>query len=78
MRASNGPLGPLHGLPISLKDSFNVNGHESTIGYVSWLGKKAESNSQLAQTLLDLGAVLYVKTNLPQTVAVGCQRILIV
>ncbi|KEF53177.1 uncharacterized protein A1O9_10625 [Exophiala aquamarina CBS 119918] len=65
------PLGPLHGLPISLKDTFNVKGHETSIGYVSFLGKKAEKNSHLVEILLELGAVLYVKTNLPQTVATG-------
>lgn len=31
--ASNGkPVGPLHGLPVSLKDGFNVAGHDSTVG----------------------------------------------
>ncbi|GAB0136879.1 hypothetical protein EsDP_00005166 [Epichloe bromicola] len=62
------PLGPLHGLPISIKDSFCVQGVQSTLGYVSFLGNPpAEANSALVKMLLDLGAVLYVKTNIPQT-----------
>jgi amidase len=67
--AENGkPKGPLHGLPISLKDSFNVEGVGTTIGYVSYLSRPPASyNSALVQILLDLGAVPYVKTNLPQS-----------
>lgn len=62
------PIGPLHGLPISLKDSFNVKGAQSTIGYVSFItNPPATSNSSVVQILFDAGAVFYVKTNIPQT-----------
>lgn len=62
------PIGPLHGLPISLKDSFNVKGAQSTIGYVSFIANPpASSNSAVVQMLFNAGAVFYVKTNLPQT-----------
>ncbi|KAE8382458.1 amidase signature domain-containing protein [Aspergillus bertholletiae] len=65
-------MGPLHGLPISLKDSFCVKGIQSTVGYVSFLGNPpANTNSALVDLLLDLGAVLYVKTNIPQTMMTG-------
>ncbi|KAL4926283.1 general amidase GmdB [Aspergillus undulatus] len=60
--------GPLHGLPISIKDSFRVKGVHTTVGYVSFLKDGlAKENSALVDLLLDLGAVLYVKTNIPQT-----------
>jgi amidase len=62
------PLGPLHGLPISLKDSFNVKGTQATIGYVSFIARPpAATNSCLVDILANAGAVFYVKTNLPQT-----------
>ncbi|KAK1147548.1 hypothetical protein N8T08_000890 [Aspergillus melleus] len=65
-------VGPLHGLPISLKDSFRLEGIQSTIGYASFLANPpASSNSALVNILLDLGAVLYVKTNIPQTMMTG-------
>ena len=32
------PTGPLHGLPISLKDQFHVKGVETTMGYIGWIG----------------------------------------
>ncbi|KAL6246096.1 hypothetical protein RBB50_007249 [Rhinocladiella similis] len=66
-RAKGEKLGPLHGLPISIKDGFQVKGQEASIGYVSFLGKKSTANSPLVDILLSLGAVLYVKTNIPQT-----------
>ncbi|KAE8155155.1 amidase signature domain-containing protein [Aspergillus avenaceus] len=60
--------GPLHGLPISLKDCFNVTGVPTTIGFVSFLDKPPHTtNTALVDILLKAGAVLYVKTNLPQT-----------
>jgi Asp-tRNA(Asn)/Glu-tRNA(Gln) amidotransferase A subunit family amidase len=67
--AKNGkPMGPFHGLPISLKDSFNVKGVQATIGYVSFAKHPpAGHNSALVEILLRHGAVVYVKTNLPQT-----------
>ncbi|KAI9738313.1 MAG: hypothetical protein M1834_008811 [Cirrosporium novae-zelandiae] len=57
------PFGPLHGLP----DSFRVKGYDSTIGYTSFIDRPAAENSPLVDILLNLGAVLYVKTNIPQT-----------
>ncbi|KAF9045065.1 general amidase [Panaeolus papilionaceus] len=60
-------VGPLHGLPISLKDQINIKGIESTMGYVSWIGREITQNSTLADILERAGAVLYVKTNIPQT-----------
>ncbi|KAF4449511.1 hypothetical protein F53441_7247 [Fusarium austroafricanum] len=60
--------GPLHGLPISLKDSYRIKGHYATVGYVEFLRQPApEENSALVNLLLDAGAVLYCKTNIPQT-----------
>ncbi|KAK4565327.1 hypothetical protein LTR86_003944 [Recurvomyces mirabilis] len=61
-------IGPLHGLPISIKDSFNVKGIASSIGFVSFLDRDpVQNDSALVKVLLDLGAVLYVKTNVPQS-----------
>lgn len=71
LRETGKPIGPLHGLPVSIKDSFNVKGLQATIGFVSYLKQEpAKTNSTLVDLLLDLGAVLYVKTNIPQTLMV--------
>ncbi|PWY91342.1 amidase [Aspergillus sclerotioniger CBS 115572] len=65
--ASHGPVGPLHGLPVSLKDQFRVDGVETSLGYVSWLGQRdtETSESLIVQHLKAMGAVLYAKTNVP-------------
>lgn len=60
------PYGILHGLPVSLKDCFGVKDVPSTAGMVSWLPNVSDKNSTIAQSLLDAGAVLYVKTNMSQ------------
>lgn len=63
------PVGPLHGLPISVKDSFEVTGLASTLGTVARIDHpKSHKNTPLVQLLLDLGAVVHVKTNIPQAI----------
>lgn len=64
-------IGPLHGLPISLKDQFNIPGLDATIGYASYAFKPATEPSTLVELLLEAGAVLYVKTNVPSTLMMG-------
>lgn len=64
-------LPPLFGLPISLKDSFQVLGHDTSTGLGCYVDEPAQENSALAAMLLDLGAVLYCKTNLPQSIMTG-------
>ena len=59
------PVGPLHGLPISLKDNFNIIGKDSTIGFTSWVNQPATYDTVLVELLRKAGAVLYVKTNVP-------------
>ncbi|KAH7915795.1 general amidase [Hygrophoropsis aurantiaca] len=60
-------VGPLHGLPISLKDQLSIQGLETIMGYVSWIGKYAEKNAVLVDILIQCGAVPFVRTNVPQT-----------
>ncbi|CAF0956571.1 unnamed protein product [Rotaria sordida] len=64
-------IGPLHGIPISFKDQFNIKGIETAMGYVGYLGDISEYNSFIVDIVLSLGAVLYVKTTVPQTLMKG-------
>ncbi|ROW02769.1 hypothetical protein VSDG_01721 [Cytospora chrysosperma] len=60
--------GPLHGLPISLKDSFQIRGTDATLGLVAYLDNgPSQENSCLVDVLINLGAVPFCKTNIPQT-----------
>ncbi|KZT29148.1 general amidase [Neolentinus lepideus HHB14362 ss-1] len=61
------PMGPLHGLPVSLKDQLCIKGLETTMGYVSWIGKYADKDAALVEVLYKCGAVPFVRTNIPQT-----------
>lgn len=74
------PLGPLHGLPVSLKDQFHVKGVETSMGYIGWLGtfqgkKDSEKyktyESLIVKDLKSLGAILFVKTSVPHTLMAG-------
>lgn len=60
-------IGPLHGLPVSVKDSFDIIGVDSSIGIASLCFKPATSNSPLVGLLLSLGCIIIAKTNVPQT-----------
>jgi Asp-tRNA(Asn)/Glu-tRNA(Gln) amidotransferase A subunit family amidase len=63
------PFGPLHGLPVSVKDTFNVVGVDTSIGLASLCYKPAKDNAPLVDLLLSLGCVIVAKTNIPQTLA---------
>jgi Asp-tRNA(Asn)/Glu-tRNA(Gln) amidotransferase A subunit family amidase len=63
------PFGPLHGLPVSMKDTFNIAGVDSSIGIAALCFKPAKVNSPLVDLLLSLGCVMVAKTNVPQTLA---------
>ena len=52
------PFGPLHGLPVSLKDCYDVARVATTSGLVSWILNMAKKDSAVARALLDAGAVL--------------------
>lgn len=74
------PVGPLHGLPVSLKDQFHIKGVETTMGYVGWIGtfegNKGDTRartfeSELVRELRNLGAVLFCKTSVPTTLMSG-------
>ncbi|CAF3570909.1 unnamed protein product [Rotaria socialis] len=67
-------IGPLHGIPISFKDQFNIKGVETAMGYIGYLGIILDHNSILVDCILSLGAVLYVKTALPQSIMLAETR----
>ncbi|KAI1457187.1 amidase [Annulohypoxylon moriforme] len=65
------PIGPLHGLPISLKDNFNLKGLDATVGFASHVGDPATYDAVLADLLREAGAVFYVKTNVPTAMMIA-------
>lgn len=59
--------GPLAGIPVSLKDSIQVKGFDTSVGYSRNTGKPAAEDGVMIRLLKDAGAVPFVKTNLPTT-----------
>jgi amidase len=71
LKRSGKPKGPLHGLPISLKDNFYVAGTDSTLGFTSLANDPAVQESTLVEMLRAAGAVLYCKTNVPTAMMIA-------
>ncbi len=57
--------GPLHGVPMTVKESFDVAGMPTTWGNPVWRERLATGNAVLIDRLLAAGAVIYGKTNVP-------------
>ncbi|KAH7357367.1 acetamidase [Pyrenochaeta sp. MPI-SDFR-AT-0127] len=61
-------VGPLHGVPMTLKDQFDVRGYDSTLGYVGRAFKPAAHDCVLVHMLKQMGAIVIAKSNLPQSI----------
>jgi amidase len=69
------PVGPLHGVPMTLKDQFNVKGYDTTIGYVGRALSPAVDDATIVKMLRSMGAVILAKTNLPQSIMVPSSQL---
>ena len=58
--------GPLHGLPISIKDQANMKGCDSTCGLACRTFEPKESDGVLVAVARAAGAVPFVRTSVPQ------------
>ena len=67
LRSTGKLVGPLHGIPLSLKDSHEIAGIDTTVGWVGLIGKPAEKDNTAVSQYRSLGAILYCKTNIPQS-----------
>lgn len=66
-RQSGQVVGPLHGLPVSIKDHVNVAGLRSTLGYCAWADNKPDEDAVFVEALKKAGAIVFVKTTMPVT-----------
>ncbi len=57
--------GPLHGVPMTVKESFNITGLPTTWGNPPWKDNIATENAVVVERLLQAGAIIYGKTNVP-------------
>jgi amidase len=57
--------GPLHGVPMTVKETYEVAGMPTTAGARELRDHRSAVNAVAVQRLLDAGAVIYGKTNVP-------------
>lgn len=62
-------VGPLHGLPITIKDTLSVVGMPTTAGNQGFADYRPTQNASAVQQLVDDGVVIYGKTNVPDMAA---------
>ncbi len=66
-RRTKGPRGPLHGIPVLIKDNIaTADGMMTTAGSLALVGSKAPQDAFVAQKLRAAGAVILGKTNLSE------------
>ncbi|KAL3426827.1 hypothetical protein PVAG01_00336 [Phlyctema vagabunda] len=59
-------VGPLHGLPISIKEHIEVKGTVATAGFIAWADDVSKEDALVVKILREAGAVFHVKTTNPQ------------
>ncbi|MFF8772117.1 amidase [Kitasatospora sp. NPDC015120] len=59
------PLGPLHGVPVTVKDSVEVTGMRTTGGSTRWGHHVPAEDAETVTRLKNAGAVVFGKSNLP-------------
>jgi aspartyl-tRNA(Asn)/glutamyl-tRNA(Gln) amidotransferase subunit A len=56
-------VGPLHGVPIALKDLIDIEGRITTGGSAIWRGRRADRTATLARRLMAQGVIVIGKTH---------------
>jgi amidase len=59
------PTGPLHGIPVVLKDNINTSDLPTAYGSVAMRGYRPPEDATVVRRLRDAGAIVLAKTTLP-------------
>ncbi len=65
-RSRGEPLGPLHGVPVTIKEQFLVADTPTTVGLPSRASHRAAGDGPLVRRLRQAGAIVLGKTNVSQ------------
>lgn len=65
-RRRSGPRGPLHGIPVLLDDSFDVEGLPTTAGSIALQNSMPEDDAAVVAQLRAAGAIILGKTNVTE------------
>lgn len=63
-RAAGLPVGPLHGLPIAVKDLCDIEGRTGTAGSMAWRKRVASSTATAVTKLMQAGMIPLGKTHM--------------
>jgi Asp-tRNA(Asn)/Glu-tRNA(Gln) amidotransferase A subunit family amidase len=63
-RAAKGPRGPMHGIPVIVKDNYSTADMQTTAGTMALLGFVPSSDAFQVRKLREAGAVMLGKSNL--------------
>lgn len=67
--AAGDELGPLHGVPMTIKESYNLAGTPTTWGNPDWRDNIAKEDAESVRKLKRAGAIVFGKTNVPLMLA---------
>jgi amidase len=72
-RKAKGPRGPLHGIPVLIKDNIDTaDKMATTAGSLALVGSRPPQDAFLVRRLRDAGAVILGKTNLSEWANIRC------
>lgn len=69
MLADGKPVGPLHGVPMTVKESYNLAGTPTTWGNPDWKDNIASEDAESIRRLKEAGVIVFGKTNVPLMLA---------
>lgn len=64
-RAAGEPLGPLQGLPLTIKDAFRIEGRRTTYGLSHYKRYRPRSDSEVIRALREAGTIIIGRTAVP-------------
>jgi len=68
-------IGPLNGVPISVKEHIGLKGHICHSDYTIWGDNVVEEDALIIRLLKKAGAIIHVRTNQPQSLMVSLLRV---
>ena len=71
IQARGATLGPLHGVPIALKDNIEAVGYPNTGGTPALKDHRPQQNATVTQRLVDAGAIIAGKVNMDELAGGG-------
>ena len=63
-RRARAVRGPLHGIPVALKDLLEIEGRQTTAGAQSWRGRISDHTATCVRRLVDAGMIPLGKTHM--------------